>query len=109
MNTKQDARKLDLMGKEDLRRRTVRAVIKQGMSKAEAARVFGVSRTSVHLWLDLYQQNGEEGLVPGASRQTEVRRTACRLAGGGDCEPYQRPLSRATEDAVCVVHARGCS
>ena len=65
MNTKQDARKLDLMGKEDLRRRSVRAVTEQGMSKAEAARVFGVSRTSVHLWLDLYQQHGEEGLVPG--------------------------------------------
>ncbi len=65
MNTKQDARKLDLMGKEDLRRRTVHAVIERGMSKAEAARVFGVSRTSVHLWLDLYQQHGEEGLVPG--------------------------------------------
>lgn len=64
MNTKQDARKLDLIGKEDLRRRTVRAVIEEDMSKAEAARVFGVSRTSVHLWLDLYQQNGEEGLVP---------------------------------------------
>jgi len=64
MKTKQDARKLDLMGKEDLRRRTVQAVIEQGMSKAEAARVFGVSRTSVHSWLNLYQQNGEEGLVP---------------------------------------------
>ena len=64
MNTKQDARKLDLIGKEDLRRRTGGAVIERGLSKAEAARVFGVSRTSVHSWLDLYQQNGEEGLVP---------------------------------------------
>ena len=64
MNTKQDARKLDLIGKEDLRRRTVRAVIEQDLSKAEAARVFGVSRTSVHSWLGLYQENGEEGLVP---------------------------------------------
>ena len=64
MNTKQDARKLDLIGKEDLRRRTVRAVIEQDLSKAEAARVFGVSRTSVHSWLDLYRRNGEEGLVP---------------------------------------------
>ncbi len=64
MNTKQDARKLDLIGKEDLRRRTVRAVIDQGLSKAEAARVFGVSRTSVHSWLDLYEQSGQDGLVP---------------------------------------------
>lgn len=64
MNTKQDARKLDLIGKEDLRRRTVRAVIQQGLSKAETARVFGVSRTSVHSWIALYQENGEDGLTP---------------------------------------------
>ena len=64
MNTKQDARKLDLIGKEDLRRRTVRAVIQEGLSKAEAARVFGVSRTSVHWWIDLYQESGEDGLTP---------------------------------------------
>jgi transposase len=64
MNTKQDARKLDLIGKEDLRRRTVRAVIQEGLSKAEAARVFGVSRTSVHWWIDLYQEGGEDGLTP---------------------------------------------
>ena len=64
MNTKQDARKLDLIGKEDLRRRTVQAVIQEGLSKAEAARVFGVSRTSVHWWIDLYQESGEDGLTP---------------------------------------------
>lgn len=64
MNTKQDARKLDLIGKEDLRRRTVQAVIEQCLSKAEAARVFGVSRTSVHAWIDLYHENGSDGLTP---------------------------------------------
>jgi len=64
MKTKQDARKLGLVGKEDLHRRTVRAVIKKGLSKAEAARVFGVSRTSVHSWVALYQANGEKGLTP---------------------------------------------
>jgi transposase len=64
MNTKQDARKLDLFGKEDLRRRTVRAVIQQRLSKAEASRVFGVSRTSVHSWINLYRENGEDGLTP---------------------------------------------
>ncbi len=64
MNTKQDARKLDIVGKEDLRRRTVRAVLHQGLSKAEAARVFGVSRTSVHSWIDLYRLHGENSLTP---------------------------------------------
>ncbi len=64
MNTKQDARKLDLIGKEDLRRRAVRAVIERGLSKAEVARVFGVSRTSVHSWINLFDEHGEEGLTP---------------------------------------------
>ena len=64
MKTKQDARELDLIGKEELRRRTVRAVMQEGLSKAEPARVFGVWRTSVHAWVDLYQDSDEDGLTP---------------------------------------------
>jgi len=64
MKTKQDARKLDLLGKEDLRRRTVQAVNQQGLSKSEAARVFGVSRTSVHAWIALHRKGGMDGLTP---------------------------------------------
>ena len=80
MNRKQDARKLDLLGKEDLRRRTVRAVIHQGLSKAEAARVFGVSRTSVHSWIDLYETDGEDGLTP---------KRPGRPKGGGQLKGWQ--------------------
>ncbi len=58
---------MGLAGKEDLRRRTVRAVIEQGLYKAEAARVFGVSRTSVHTWVALYEVHGEAGLTPKRS------------------------------------------
>jgi transposase len=53
-----------LFGKEDLRRRVVRAVTAGGLNKSEAARVFGISRTSVHAWADLYESGGEEGLAP---------------------------------------------
>lgn len=80
MDTKQDARKLDLVGKEDLRRRVVRAVIDRGLSKAEAARVFGVSRTSVHSWIDLYVENGEDGLAP---------KRPGRPKGGGQLKGWQ--------------------
>ena len=80
MNTKQDARKLDLIGKEDLRRRVVRAVIHQGLSKSKAARVFGVSRTSVHSWTALYQENGESGLTP---------KRPGRPRGGGQLKGWQ--------------------
>ena len=75
MDTKHDARKLDAVGKQDLRRRVVHAVNNREMTKSEAARVFGVSRTSVHAWLDLYDEEGEQGLVP---------RRPGRPKGGGD-------------------------
>jgi len=64
MNDRPDARKLDRVGKEDLRRRVVEAVNDDRLSKSEAARVFGVSRTSVHKWVDLYETHGESGLTP---------------------------------------------
>lgn len=64
MESKHDARKLDVVGKDDLRRRVVGAVVTQGMGKSEAARVFSVSRTSVHAWVDLYEAEGEEALTP---------------------------------------------
>jgi hypothetical protein len=51
MNTKQDARKLDLYGKEDLRRRVIQAVTIENVSVAQAARLFGVSRTRAFLFL----------------------------------------------------------
>lgn len=75
-----DARKLDRVGKEDLRRRVVRAVHEEGMNKAEAARVFGVSRTSVHAWLDLYREGGAEGLTP---------KRPGRAKGGGRLKGWQ--------------------
>jgi len=80
MKTKQDARKLDVVGKEDLRRRVVGAVLEQGLSKAEAARVFGVSRTSVHSWLALYDGHGEDGLTP---------KRPGRPRGGGQLQGWQ--------------------
>ncbi|MCP4247095.1 MAG: helix-turn-helix domain-containing protein, partial [bacterium] len=71
---------MDLIGKEDLRRRTVRAGIQQGLSKAEAARGFGVSRTSVHSWMALYYENGEDGLTP---------KRAGSPKGGGQLKGWQ--------------------
>lgn len=64
MNTTTDARSLDVKGLEDLRRRAVAAVVERGRSKAEVARLFGVSRTSVHHWVKLYRRRGEAGLTP---------------------------------------------
>ncbi len=80
MDDKHDARKLDVAGKQDLRRRVVHAVVNGELTKSKAATVFGVSRTSVHTWVDLYHQHGEEGLTP--SRPGPAR-------GGGYLKGWQ--------------------
>lgn len=112
---KQDARKLDLVGKEDLRRRTVGAVTQQGMSKAEAARVFGVSRTSVHTWVALYEQHGESGLTPkrpgkskgGGRLQGWQAATIVNIIRDYCPEQFKMPFALWTREAVGdLIHQR---
>ncbi len=43
----------------------VAAVVEQGMRVAEAARVFGVSRQSVSLWVSRFRARGEGSLAAG--------------------------------------------
>jgi transposase len=56
----------------------VYAVMEQDLSKAEAARTFGISRTSVHTWVNAYRRRGEQGLRskprgrPGRCRHAAV-------------------------------------
>lgn len=57
-----DLRGLSAEAKEDLRRRVVRAVVEEGMSKAEAVRFFGVGKTALFAWLKAYGQRGDAGL-----------------------------------------------
>lgn len=58
-----DTRRLSPKAQEELRRRAVRAVVKEGLSQSEAARALGVSRQSVNGWLTTYRQRGEAGLT----------------------------------------------
>ena len=56
-----DTRKESQKGQDGIRRKVVHAVA-GGMIHAEAARIFGVSRTSIWSWMKTYTQSGEEGL-----------------------------------------------
>lgn len=56
-----DARLLNPKAQEELRRRTVSAVL-NGMSQTEAVKVFGVARSSVANWIRLYRQGGQKAL-----------------------------------------------
>jgi transposase len=56
-----DARALPAEAQEDMRIKAVRAV-RDGMSKAEAARIFGVSRQAIHNWMNQYEEGGHWAL-----------------------------------------------
>ncbi|HUR74837.1 MAG TPA: helix-turn-helix domain-containing protein [Sporichthya sp.] len=58
-----DARKLSPEGQADLRRRTV-AAVEAGMSQLEAARVFGISRRAVGVWVRAHRRGGPAALDP---------------------------------------------
>lgn len=57
-----DARLLPPQSQETLRRRTVDA-INNGLNQTEAAKFFGVSRSSVAKWVKLYREGGEKALT----------------------------------------------
>lgn len=72
---KQDARLLSPDAQEDLRRRVLTA-LQDGVSPTAAARTFGVSRQSVHNWMNRVARDGRRGLK---SRKRGPRRIS-RLA-----------------------------
>ncbi len=73
----QDARRLSPEAQEDLRRRVVHAVVKKGMRQVDAVQVFGVSRTSVHNWLQAHREGGSTRL----KSKPRGRPRRSRLAG----------------------------
>src|SRR2546425_9301950 len=60
----EDARSLSAKAQEALRRRVVQAV-REGLTQAEAARLFGVARGTVNGWMGLWEREGSPGLKAG--------------------------------------------
>src|SRR4030043_15914 len=77
MSMKRDARKLQPIVQEELRRRAV-AAIHGGMRQVEAAEVFGVARKTVWQWLTAYTTSGDSGLV---ARKRGPKRGGGKLKG----------------------------
>ncbi|HWD02082.1 MAG TPA: helix-turn-helix domain-containing protein [Amycolatopsis sp.] len=61
--TDRDARSLSADALEALRRRAV-AAVESGATRAEVARLFGVSRKTVGAWVAAYQRRGDEAFRP---------------------------------------------
>jgi transposase len=57
-----DARTLSPAAQEDQRRKAIRAW-REGKSKSEVARLFGVSRQAVYQWIARYERDGAAGLA----------------------------------------------
>jgi transposase len=106
----EDTRTLPAAAQAALRNRAVRAVL-DGMTQAQAARVFGVHHNAVNRWIRRYRQGGWEGLAerrrgrrPGEQavlsepQQQEVialvrDATQTNLAWRGFCGPARRSPS----------------
>jgi len=107
MNTITDTRRLSPTGQEDLRRRVVQAVVEQGLSKSVAARMFGVSRTSVHHWVDKFRSRGARGLTSkprGRPRGSRLKghqaATIVRLISDRCPDQLKLPFALWTREAV---------
>ena len=109
-----DARTLPPAAQEDQRRKAILA-LQSGKSKAEVARLFGVSREAVYQWIERYEQDGAAGLaarkrgkpaerVLPASQAIRIKRQVV------DRCPEQLKLSFAlwTREAVQQLIARDC-
>ena len=101
-----DARSLPAKAQEDLRRRVVRAV-KAGLSQSEAARVFGVCRYSVNLWVHKHRRGGAAALKArkqGRPPQPRLRRKeaekAVRLITDRCPDQLKLPFAFWTREAV---------
>lgn len=109
-----DARALSPEAQEDLRCRVVRAIVEQGMSKAEAVRAFGVSKTAVFGWLKAYREGGQQRLASrprGRPRRSTLQghqaATTVRIITDRCPDQVKLPFALWTREAVAeLIHAR---
>jgi len=101
-----DARSLPAQAQEDLRRRVVKAV-RGGLSQAEAARLFGVSRYAVHLWVRRHRAGGpgalrarRRGRPPEPRLRPKEAREAARLITDRCPDQLKLPFALWTREAV---------
>src|SRR5919206_2839652 len=88
----EDTRSLPAAAQAALRKRAVRAVL-DGMTQAEAARVFGVHHNAVNRWVKRYRQGGFQGLA-------ERRRGRRPGEQAALSEPQQQEVIALVRDAT---------
>jgi transposase len=101
-----DTRRLSPDGQESVRRNVV-AAVQGGMTKSEAARTFGVSRTSINTWIDKVAQRGLRALKSrprGRPRKSRLSgwqaANVVRLIESGCPDQLRLPFALWTREAV---------
>jgi len=101
-----DARALPAAAQEDLRRRTVKAV-RDGMTHAKAARVFGIARPTVTRWVTAYETSGapalkakRRGRPPGTQLALHPAALTVRLITTRCPDQLRLPFALWTREAV---------
>src|SRR3989442_9284153 len=108
----EDARSLSAKAQEALRRRVVQAV-GEGLTQAEAARLFGVARGTVNGWMGLWEREGSPGLKAGRRGRPPCPRlappqaaTTVRLILSRCPDQLRLPFALWTREAVQQLLAR---
>ena len=102
-----DARSLSSQAQEALRKRAV-AAVRSGLTQVEAARIFGVTRQAVGIWMRKHRQGGEKALGSGVKGRPRTggrltgwqAATICRLVRDRHPEQLKLPFVLWTAGAV---------
>jgi len=110
----QDFRSLTPQAQETLRIKAM-AALKEGRSKTEVARLFGVTRQAIHGWVHRKQEAGVSGLRAqrrgrpvGGRLKPKQERTICRLITDHCPDQLKLPFYLWTREAVAHLIAQRC-
>ena len=80
---KRDFRSHGRSAQEELRRRAVFLLEHDGLSQGKAARLIGVERQAVNIWVRRYRTAGEDGLLDGRQFSAWLGLTPSQYSTGG--------------------------
>jgi transposase len=92
---RRDSRRLSPAAQEELRRRAV-AAVESGATRTEVARLLGVPRQTVGLWVKAYQEAGEAALA--------AKRRGPKPGAGTKLAPWQAAqIAQALRDKMQAI------
>src|ERR671928_190480 len=97
-----DFRSIGRAAQEELRRRALFLVERQGMSQGQAAQLVGVHRQTVNTWVKRHHEQGEEGLLDG--RRVSPRRGKGALSAE-EADRIRRCIVEQTPEQLGLIRS----